>query len=79
MSKLRQVICITHLAQIAAIADNHMQIKKETREDNTYTSVETLTGDDRVYEVARIMSGSDITENLYKTAKELIESETAEE
>lgn len=79
VSKLRQVICITHLAQIAAIADNHMQIKKETREDNTYTSVETLTGDDRVYEVARIMSGSDITENLYKTAKELIESETAEE
>ncbi len=79
VSKLRQVICITHLAQIAAIADNHMQIKKETRNGNTFTSVESLQGDNRIYEVARIMSGSDITENLYNTAKELIESETAEE
>ncbi len=79
VSKLRQVICITHLAQIAAIADNHMQIKKETRGENTYTSVETLSGDSRIAEVARIMSGSDITENLYNTAKELIESEQAEE
>jgi len=79
VSKLRQVICITHLAQIAAIADNHMQIKKETRNGNTFTSVAALQGDDRIYEVARIMSGSDITENLYNTAKEMIESETAEE
>lgn len=79
VSKLRQVICITHLAQIAAIADNHMQIKKESRGGNTYTSVDCLLGDDRIREVARIMSGSDITENLYNTAKELIESESAEE
>ncbi len=79
VSKLRQVICITHLAQIAAIADNHMQISKETKGNNTYTSVCTLTGDDRIHEVARIMSGSDITDNLYNTAKELIESESAEE
>ncbi len=79
VSKLRQVICITHLAQIAAIADNHMQIRKESHGGNTYTHVDTLVGDDRIREVARIMSGSDITENLYNTAKELIESETAEE
>ncbi len=79
VSKMRQVICITHLAQIAAIADNHMVIKKETRDGNTFTSVNTLCGDDRINEVARIMAGSDITENLYNTAKELIESESAEE
>ena len=79
VSKLRQGICITHLAQIAAIADNHMLIEKTTSGDKTYTSVSTLSGDSRISEVARIMSGSEITENLYKTAKELIEVESAEE
>ncbi len=77
VSKLRQVICITHLAQIAAIADNHMLIKKSSTHDKTYTSVTALSGDERIAEVARIMSGTDITENLYKTAKELIDSELA--
>ena len=79
VSKLRQVICITHLAQIAAIADNHMLISKETIENGTYTSVETLSGDKRIEEVARIMSGTDITDNLYKTAAELINSAADEE
>ncbi len=78
VSKVRQVICITHLAQISAIADNHMLIKKSSTEDKTFTSVTTLTGDDRINEVARIMSGGDITENLYNTAKELINSALAE-
>lgn len=79
VSKIRQVICITHLAQIAAIADNHMLIKKSSTAEKTFTSVESLTGDDRINEVARIMSGAEITENLYNTAKELINSELAEE
>ncbi len=74
VSALRQVICITHLAQIAAIADNHLLISKSSDENSTFTSVESLTGDKRVCEVARIMSGSEITENLYNTAKELIET-----
>ncbi len=78
VSKIRQVICITHLAQIAAIADNHMLIKKSSTSDKTFTSVESLSGDDRIIEVARIMSGAEITENLYNTAKELINSELAE-
>ncbi len=75
VSKLRQVICITHLAQIAALADNHLLISKEQKDNSTYTSVNSITGDNRIREVARIMSGSQITENLYNTAKELIESE----
>lgn len=74
VSKLRQVICITHLAQIAALADNHLLISKEQKDNSTYTSVESITGDIRIREVARIMSGSEITENLYNTAKELIEN-----
>lgn len=75
VSKLRQVICITHLAQIAALADNHLLISKAQKDDATYTSVTAITGDERIGEVARIMSGSEITENLYNTAKELIENE----
>lgn len=75
VSKLRQVICITHLAQIAALADNHLLITKAQKDNATYTSVKSIIGDERIHEVARIMSGSEITENLYNTAKELIENE----
>ena len=75
VSKLRQVICITHLPLIAALADNHLLITKAQKDNATYTSVKSIIGDERIHEVARIMSGSDITENLYNTAKELIENE----
>lgn len=73
VSKLRQVLCITHLAQIAALADNHLLISKSDTEDSTKTSVKSLNGNERILEVARIMSGSEITDNLFNTAKELIE------
>lgn len=74
LSKLRQVLCVTHLAQIAAAADGHYQILKSTTETNTYTEVLPLEGDARVREIARIMSGTNMTENLYNSAKELIEN-----
>ena len=74
LSKLRQVLCVTHLAQIAAAADGHFQISKSTTEENTYTEVLHLEGDARVREIARIMSGTNMTENLYNSAKELIEN-----
>ena len=69
----RQVICVTHLAQIAARAKTHLLISKSTDESRTYTDVYPLICDDRVKEIARIMSGSEITENLYNSAKELID------
>lgn len=74
LSKLRQVLCVTHLAQIAAASDGHYQILKSTTDTNTYTEVLALQGDARVREIARIMSGTNITENLYNSAKELIEN-----
>lgn len=74
LSKARQVLCVTHLAQIAAAADVHYQILKSTSENNTYTEVAPLEGDLRVKEIARIMSGTVMTENLYNSAKELIEN-----
>ena len=69
----RQVICITHLAQIAARADNHLLISKTTENGRTYTKVEPLSYEGRIKEIARIMSGTDITENLYNSAKELLD------
>ncbi len=75
LSVAKQVICITHLAQIAALADNHFLITKAEKDNNTFTSVQRLEGDERIAEIARIMSGSEMTENLYKTAKELLEKD----
>ena len=73
VSSGRQVICVTHLAQIAARADNHLLIEKLSDNNRTYTRVYPLAGEDRIKEVARIMSGGPITENLYNSAKELID------
>ena len=74
LSKNRQVLCVTHLAQIAASADSHYLISKSSTDSSTYTKVTPITGDERINEIARIMSGGNMTENLYKTAKELIEN-----
>ncbi len=69
----RQVICVTHLAQIAAMADEHLLISKTFDNGRTYTQVEPLEYKERIREVARIMAGSQLTENLYNSAKELID------
>ncbi len=68
-----QVVCVTHLAQIAAFAQNHLYIEKNTQNDRTYTSVTSLSYEERIHEIARIMSGTEITENLYNSAKELLD------
>ena len=73
VSKHRQVICVTHLAQIAATANEHLLIEKETNGTHTFTNVKRLDYDGRINEIARIMSGTQITENLYNSAKELID------
>ncbi len=70
----RQVICVTHLAQIAAKADNHLLITKNAVGGRTFTDVKLLGYEERIGEIARIMSGSEITENLYNSAKELLDS-----
>lgn len=69
----RQVICVTHLAQIAAMADTHLLIEKKADKDRTFTSVSPLLYEQRINEIARIMSGTQMTENLYNSAKELLD------
>ena len=73
LSKNKQVLCVTHLAQIAAYADNHLFIKKTVEEGSTYTNVTTLTHEERVREIARIIGGDIITETTLKSAEEMIE------
>lgn len=79
VSGSRQVICVTHLAQIAAFAANHLLISKRVENDRTFTSVDTLSFEDRITEIARIMSGTEITENLYNSAKELLDRSSKNE
>ena len=74
VSRSRQVICITHLAQIAALADRHMLIEKHVREGRTYTEVRPLDGKERVEEIARMLSGGEISEHLRNTALEMLEA-----
>ncbi len=73
VAQKRQVICITHLAQIAALADNHLLIEKSIENDRTKTTVAPVSGEDRIKEIARIMSGKEITQNIYNSAKELLD------
>lgn len=73
VSKSSQVICVTHLAQIAAMADCHLLIEKNTENGRTFTKVMPLSYEQRISEIARIMSGAELTENLYNSAKELVD------
>lgn len=68
----KQVLCVTHSAQIAAFADNHLFIEKSTRGDSTYTSVTLLSEADREREVARIISGDNISNTALLNAREMI-------
>ena len=52
---------------------NHLLIKKSSENGKTFTNVSSLNYEEKIYEIARIMSGTDITENLYNSAKELID------
>ena len=68
----RQVLCVTHLAQIAIMADVHMLIEKNVVGDRTYTEVSPLDFNSRQYEIARIMAGDNHTELMLKNARELL-------
>ena len=72
VSKGRQVLCVTHLAQIAAQGDVHLYISKSVRDGKTYTEIRPLLSDDRTDEIARIMGGIEITELQRQSAKEML-------
>ena len=73
ISRFRQVLCVTHLAQIAVVADNHLLIEKNVVGDRTVTSVRSLEKDERKNEIARIMGGNSITPLLLENAQQLLD------
>lgn len=73
ISRHRQVICITHLPQIASFSDTHFVVEKKQTEEETRTSIMELDMDGRVTELAKMMSGLAVTESTLKTARELIQ------
>ena len=74
VSKGKQVLCVTHLPQIAAMADGHFRIAKEERDGRTYTQVQLLDRDGRRHELARLHGGDHITETTLASAEEQLQS-----
>jgi DNA repair protein RecN (Recombination protein N) len=74
MGKYMQVVNITHLPQVASRGSKHYHVYKDDTGDSTITRVRLLSMDERIIEVARLLSGSEITETAIKNAKELLQS-----
>ncbi|WP_373891558.1 DNA repair protein RecN [Weissella confusa] len=77
IGRYSQVLTITHLPQVAAVADNHYFIEKQVVGDRTETSIHTLSEDERVNEVARMLSGDELTEAAKENARDLIQRAVA--
>ncbi|MDI7815221.1 DNA repair protein RecN [Clostridioides difficile] len=73
IAKKKQIICITHLPQIAANADTHYCIEKDTSNNRTFTNVSKLNQSQRKNEIARLIAGNNITEKTIEHASEIIE------
>lgn len=73
LSRKRQVIAISHLPQIASLANNHILISKKDTGNFTISSSKNIDEDDRTYEIARLIGGVDITETTIKSAREILE------
>ncbi|MFZ0478178.1 MAG: DNA repair protein RecN [Terriglobales bacterium] len=74
LAKGNQVLCVTHLPQIATFADHHFLIEKKTSSGRTKTTVRKITGEERTEEVARMISGAKLTETSRKHAEQMIKA-----
>jgi DNA repair protein RecN (Recombination protein N) len=74
LAAAHQVLCITHLPQVAALATTHLRVAKGARGERTVTRIETLRGEDRVEELARMAGGARVTEATRQHARELLEA-----
>lgn len=72
VSHNRQVICVTHLAQVAVYADHHLLIEKSEEDGRTYTRIKPLDRQGRVEEIARMISGENLTETAIQNAREML-------
>ena len=76
LSRTKQILCVTHLPQIAALADTHFRIAKAEHDGRTFTSVTPLDFEGRKAELARIIGGASITPTTLQSAAEMLESRT---
>lgn len=72
IAKKKQILCITHLPQIAANADTHFCISKNSDENRTYTTIKKLNYEDSINEIARLIAGSNITNTTIEHAREIV-------
>ena len=72
ISKKSQVLCITHLAQVASISEYHYKISKKVEDNKTYTIIEELNGENRVMEIAKMLANGNLTDASVALAKELL-------
>ena len=77
LSRVQQVLCITHLPQIAAFADQHLLIEKQEKQRRTQTSIRLLTSQERAEEIARMISGATVTETSLRHAEQMLKSSAA--
>jgi DNA repair protein RecN (Recombination protein N) len=74
LSRSNQVLCVTHLPQIATFADHHYVIEKRVSAERTKTTVRLIVGNERTEEVARMLSGAKLTETSRKHAEQMLKA-----
>jgi DNA repair protein RecN (Recombination protein N) len=72
LARRHQVLCVTHLPQVASLADQHFSVRKRVEKGRTVTEARALSEDERIDEVARMLAGEAITESARKYARELV-------
>jgi DNA repair protein RecN (Recombination protein N) len=73
LAKNRQVLCVTHLPQVASLAQQHVQVQKHSKRRETHTDLRNLSGEGRVEEIARMLGGATITDQALAHAREMLE------
>jgi DNA repair protein RecN (Recombination protein N) len=73
LARFHQVLCVTHLPQVAAFADTHFLVEKEERRGGTRSRVSALNHDERIEEIARMLAGTEVSEKFRRAARELVQ------
>lgn len=74
LAEHRQILCVTHLAQVASCGHHHLRVNKTTKANETFTQVETLQHAERINEVARLLAGMEVTDESLANAAQMLES-----
>mgnify|MGYP001222683130 FL=1 len=72
VSVKHQVLCITHLPQIAALSDNHYFVSKKVEDNKTFTGIRVLNREDKIKEIAKMVGGDEISEVTIENAEEMV-------